>query len=155
VDKVIVHPNYDNLPQDSDYALIHLKGSSKLEPIALNNVEISGNANFVVAGWGLTSEGGGSLPDILQKVTLPLVPTTVCSEVYPGTITDRMICAGLESGGKDSCQGDSGGPLLMNSGGGRTLAGVVSWGDGCARPKKYGVYAKVSSILPWIESVTK
>ncbi|HBB66375.1 MAG TPA: trypsin, partial [Elusimicrobia bacterium] len=52
-------------------------------------------------------------------------------------------------------QGDSGGPLLLGSGANTTLAGVVSWGEGCARPKKYGVYSKVSSVLAWIEKTIK
>jgi secreted trypsin-like serine protease len=154
VDKVIPHPDYNKTPQDWDYALVHLKSASKYPPIALNKTAISGPVDFITAGWGYTAENG-QIPNVLRKVTVPLVPADVCSAAYPGSITDRMICAGLDAGGKDSCQGDSGGPLLIGSGAQRTLAGVVSWGEGCARPKKYGVYSKVSLAIPWIESVTK
>jgi len=156
VDKVIVHPNYNKaVARDYDFALVHLKGSSKSVPITLNETEIPDNTDFVAAGWGCTVEGGSG-SDILRKVTVPLVPESVCSEAYAKykyTITDRMICAGLAEGGKDSCQGDSGGPLIMGSRG--SLAGVVSWGVGCGDPNQYGVYSKVSSVIPWIESVTK
>ena len=57
------------------------------------------------------------------------------------------LAPGLQAGGKDACQGDSGGPLVTKATGvdsGYSLIGVVSFGDGCAGPDKYGVYAEVS-----------
>lgn len=154
VEKVIPHPDYNNKPQDFDFALIQLKGESKFSPVALNRAEIPAEAQMVTAGWGATSEGGG-LANLLQKVTVPYVTADRCSKAYPGKITERMLCAGFDKGGKDSCQGDSGGPLVLGSGDQRVLAGVVSWGEGCARPNKYGVYSKVSSVLEWIEAFAK
>ncbi len=154
VDKVIQHPDYNKQPQDFDYALVHLKGSSKAAPVALNSNELTGNADLVTAGWGYTAENG-TIPNVLRKVTVPLVAADACSAAYPGSITDRMLCAGLAEGGKDSCQGDSGGPLIIDNGGQKTLVGVVSWGEGCARPDKYGVYSKVSAGLAWIKSIVK
>ena len=130
--EVIQHPDYNKQPQDYDFALVRLDGESKFAPITLNRKEISGKADFITTGWGDTTESG-TAPDFLQKVTVPFVSTDRCSAAYPGSITDRMICAGLDAGGMDSCQGDSGGPLVMGSGAKRTLVGVVSWGEGCAR----------------------
>ena len=56
----------------------------------------------------------------------------------------------------DACKGDSGGPVtIMNS---KTkkhvLIGIVSWGEGCGRVDKYGVYVKVSNFQAWINSIT-
>ena len=153
-DKVIPHPDYNKTPQDYDFALVHLKGASKLTPVALNRKDLAGKTDLVTAGWGYTEENG-EIPNILRKVTVPLVSAEACSAAYPGSITDRMLCAGLPEGGKDSCQGDSGGPLLAGAGANRALAGVVSWGEGCARPKKFGVYSKVTSVLNWIDSTIK
>ena len=154
VAEVIAHPQYNTRPQDYDFALVHLKKASKFPPVALNRSELARATPLVTAGWGYTEENG-EIPNVLRKVTVPLVSAEACSASYPGQITDRMLCAGLPEGGKDSCQGDSGGPLLSGTGARRTLAGVVSWGQGCARPDKYGVYSKVSSVLPWIEETAK
>ncbi len=152
VDKVIPHPDFDKKPMDYDFALVHLAGESKHPPVTLNRSELSGSISLVTSGWGDTGEG---FPKILRKVTLPLVPAKTCSTAYPGRITDRMLCAGFAEGGKDSCQGDSGGPLVLGSGLERTLVGVVIWGKGCGRPGKYGIYAKVSSVTSWIDSVAR
>jgi len=152
--QVVQHPDYNKLPQDYDFALVRLDSDSKFPPIVLNRKEISGKVNLTTAGWGYTAENG-SVSNLLRKVTIPLVAPEACRAAYPDTITDRMLCGGFDAGGKDSCQGDSGGPLFMRSGFARTLVGVVSWGEGCARPKKYGVYSKVASVLAWIDSVTK
>merc|ERR1712156_1077435 len=72
---------------------------------------------------------------------------------YGGSITDAMICAGYPGvGGKDACQGDSGGPFVCNDNGKAIIAGVVSWGNGCALPNFPGVYARTTHVLDWIKS---
>ena len=161
--KIIAHPQFNENTLDFDYALIQLSGDSKYRPIELNKVEIAvpeGQDKFMVStsGWGTTSEGSYTLPKILQRVEVPLVSQAACNaaDVYNGDITDRMLCAGLPEGGKDSCQGDSGGPLFVQQASGDfSLVGVVSWGEGCARPNKYGVYSKVNVMVDWIMEQTK
>lgn len=157
VKRVIAHPNYNSETTDYDFALLELAEDSRYEPIELNTEEIEIPLNSstpilaTVAGWGATKENSYSLPNLLQKVDVPLVPHDVCNKSYKGSVTERMICAGYDKGGKDSCQGDSGGPLLAQADNNqRYLIGVVSWGYGCARAGQPGVYSKVSFAAPWV-----
>lgn len=83
---------------------------------------------------------------------MPIITNQQCRATrYKDKIAEVMLCAGLvKSGGKDACQGDSGGPLIVNEGRYK-LAGVVSFGYGCAQANAPGVYARVSKFLDWIK----
>jgi trypsin len=165
VTKIIAHEKYNSSTMDSDFALIQLAQNSSYKPITLNETEIlvseestAAEIMATTAGWGALKESSSGLPNMLQKVNVPLVSKTACNDkaAYGGDITDTMLCAGYKSGGKDSCQGDSGGPLVVTDANGETvLAGVVSWGEGCARANKYGIYSKVSSAISWIADKMK
>jgi len=86
----------------------------------------------------------------LRQVVVPIVSVKVCRQAYR-TMTDNMLCAGYEVGGKDSCKGDSGGPLVCRQGDKWLQYGIVSFGDGCARPDTPGVYTNVVQLLSWIQ----
>ena len=50
-------------------------------------------------------------------------------------------------------QGDSGGPLeCRDAGGNWMLAGVTSFGWGCAKENHPGIYVKVANFLDWIQT---
>ncbi|KAF1379973.1 hypothetical protein PFLUV_G00181640 [Perca fluviatilis] len=88
-----------------------------------------------------------------MEVNVPIVGNRQCNCDYGvGRITNNMICAGLSAGGKDSCQGDSGGPLVSKQGSRWILGGIVSFGNGCAKPNFPGVYTRVSQYQSWINS---
>ena len=89
--------------------------------------------------------------NILQWVRVPAITNSECNSAYNGDITDSMICAGYPGeGGKDACQGDSGGPFVCANGTKSVIAGVVSWGYGCAEAQYPGVYARVAKYADWI-----
>jgi trypsin len=154
--EVVKHPQYDDTAHYMDYALLKLSGHSILgSPVALNNrTSVPSIKDQVTAmGWGRTSEMG-PLSQVLQKVTLNYISTEKCLEVYAEKFIDpSMLCAGVDEGGKDACQGDSGGPLILATAiDQKVLIGVVSWGDGCARPHIPGVYQRISSAADWIKN---
>ena len=150
------HPKYNQTTMDHDFALLRLQSpvtKGKVIEVAKETTSVSEGTNACVTGWGATAEGGPGAIDLLG-VEVPIVSTEVCNrpESYRGDVTATMMCAGKREGGVDSCQGDSGGPLSTLVEGRPTLIGVVSWGEGCARRLKYGIYSRVSTVAPWIAS---
>lgn len=165
IDREVPHPNYDPfskhiiafpgltyplfffLDLDSDACVIHLTedivfDSDTTEAAALpagENHPATGTM-MTTCGWG-TLQSGGSLPDVLYCVDVPIYDRDQCDSENNG-ISDNMVCAGLEEGGVDSCQGDSGGPLFTRADDDTgVIWGIVSWGYGCADANSPGVYA--------------
>lgn len=153
---IIRHEDYGSTSRGvpyNDIALIKVATPFELDatrtPIGLFDYheEALDGTLSVITGWGAIREGG-STSEVLQVVKVPIVSKTICNDAYQsyGGLPDGQICAAYAQGGRDACQGDSGGPLMI---GGR-LAGVVSWGNGCARPGYPGVYTEVATYRQWI-----
>lgn len=137
-----------------DWALIRL--ASPLTGIATLPIATTTTYNtgtFTVAGWGGAREGGPQQRHLL-KANVPFVSDTTCQKNYGGGIIPAQeICAGYAAGGVDTCQGDSGGPMFRRDAADAWIqVGIVSWGDGCARPNKPGVYTEVSTFAAAIQS---
>ncbi|XP_015520032.2 trypsin-1 [Neodiprion lecontei] len=155
---VVSHASYSSnrwgIPIN-DIALLQLASALTLDstrqPISLYAVdeEATVGSIAVITGWGTLTEGG-SASRTLQTVSVPIISKADCNSAYSvwGGLPDGQICAAYPEGGKDACQGDSGGPLAISG----RLAGVVSWGNGCARAGWPGVYTEVASYRSWIST---
>lgn len=158
--KKVVHPKYNFFTYEYDLALVRLESSLvfalHISPICLPATDdLLIGENATVTGWGRLSEGG-TLPSVLQEVSVPIVSNDVCKSMFLRAgrhefIPDIFLCAGYENGGQDSCQGDSGGPLQVRGRNGRYfLAGIISWGIGCGAASLPGVCTRISKFVPWI-----
>ncbi|KAM8713503.1 hypothetical protein ACLKA7_013770 [Drosophila subpalustris] len=159
------HELYNPRSFNNDIALITLDKPVSFEglirPVCLPDFGASFSGEMaIVAGWGARKEGG-SLTDTLQEVDVIVLSQSECrnSSYSPALITDNMLCASydVDEDVKDACSGDSGGPLhvLVDEQPGQyQVAGIVSWGEGCARPDTPGVYTRVTQYLHWIQANT-
>ncbi|XP_061765606.1 hyaluronan-binding protein 2-like isoform X2 [Nerophis ophidion] len=158
----IIHKGYRRTRDAlySDVALLHLKfmdgdqcakETEVVRTVCLPNQNFPTGKNCVVSGWGKTEDEPYS--NHLLDVVVSLISQQRCRDpdVYANLLDSTMLCAGELHGGNDSCQGDSGGPLVCQHDSVHYLAGVVSWGHGCGRPYKPGVYANVHSFVNWIK----
>ncbi|TRY57368.1 hypothetical protein DNTS_024952 [Danionella cerebrum] len=168
VEMIVVHKDYNRLTNDFDIAMLKLslpiKTGDSILPVCLPPHQQAVKDMLVVTGWGLVKENGEPAT-VLKKASVPLINRTDCAKptVYGPSLTPRMLCAGFLDGKVDACQGlifltfsflkgDSGGPLVYLSSRWQ-LMGIVSWGVGCARERKPGVYTDVSQLLDWIYTV--
>jgi secreted trypsin-like serine protease len=153
---VVPHAGYDRRSMRNDVALLVLRGSSRQPPATLlpAGTGLGIGTPLTAMGWGATREKG-ELSTRRLAVDLPLWSDAACGRRVRGYDPATMLCAGHVQGGADTCQGDSGGPLMAAVQGGWRLVGVVSFGDGCARPNSPGVYAWVhgAQLQRWVLDV--
>ncbi|XP_022671219.1 chymotrypsinogen A-like isoform X2 [Varroa destructor] len=137
---------------------IQVRLSPRVKPVCLPNTSDDFEGSTCVStGWGATTSGGGAPSSVLRKVSVPVYNNNVCSGPYLNkfriTIQPWHLCAGALEGGRGSCYGDSGGPFQCRKSDGQWyLAGLVSFGSGCAHTGYPDVYARVTHFLDWIRT---
>jgi len=163
--QVAVHENFRWRTEEElkrygfDVAVLTVSASIPLPTITLASAADIGRlgqppTSATVVGWGQTQDS--IVSDVLLQITLPLVDRETCRRSHPHIgPTNHVICAGFRQGGSDSCSGDSGGPLFTFPAGAASLRevvqiGIVSWGEQCALPERYGIYENVGVHEAWI-----
>ena len=146
VSDIWVHPDYTTATRGDDVAVLTLSTSMPYATASYVGSSDTGvyaaGTSARILGWGTTSSGGSS-SNQLRTATVPTVSDSSCAGSYGSDfVASDMVCAGKTSGGVDSCQGDSGGPLLI----GGVLAGITSWGEGCAQAGYPGVYTRLTTF---------
>jgi secreted trypsin-like serine protease len=146
VSKIWVNPSYTDATNGDDVAVLTLSTAMSYTPASYVSSSDTGvyaaGTTARIVGWGTTSENGSS-SNQLRTATVPTISDAGCKSSYGSDyVATDMVCAGYTSGGVDTCQGDSGGPLLI----GGVLAGITSWGEGCAEAGYPGVYTRLTTF---------
>ncbi|OWA52806.1 putative Plasma kallikrein [Hypsibius exemplaris] len=155
---VVVHAQYDAVSHNNDIALITLERKIDFAnkpcacPMCLVEQEPAVGDTCVVSGTGAQASGSLEASPPMKFVTQPVRNNVAPACALTATTNAAsLICAGGVVG-EDSCRGDSGGPLVCRNSDGSGalyLAGVVSFGVGCAT-NIASQYTKVKEFLPWI-----
>ncbi|XP_068024597.1 acrosin-like [Melanerpes formicivorus] len=160
VRRLVLHRRYDSVTESHDIALLQLDRPLRcgqhvqLACVPPASEPLPPLGDCYVSGWGSTAARALGPPDVLQEAKVQLIDTKLCnsSRWYAGAIHEHNLCAGYPQGGIDTCQGDSGGPLACQDRNGPYfwLVGLTSWGKGCARARRPGVYTSTQHFYDWI-----
>ncbi|UJR14619.1 hypothetical protein I4U23_001613 [Adineta vaga] len=162
---ILLHPQYDTRTKINDIALVELNRPVDLADKTIGFICLPmatlrypkifppDRADSVAIGWGRIREDSlGRASRTLLQVDLPvqspyIQPSDCADQIYD---PEKQFCAGVPQGGKDTCQGDSGGPLMLTYNRTWQIIGITSYGEGCARAHKPGVYTRISVYRDWI-----
>ncbi|XP_021482415.1 prostate-specific antigen-like [Meriones unguiculatus] len=146
-------PNADN---SHDLMLLQLCKpaiiTEAMRVLSLPTEEPEPGSCCLASGWGIIKPDKSVRARELQCVDLNLMPNDVCQMAYLQNVTESMLCAGHQGGGKNTCMGDSGGRLVCDG----VLQGITSWGgDPCAWPSRPSLFTKVTLYTNWIKVTMK
>lgn len=177
--KIHIHDNYKRQSHENDIALIKLNRKVKfgkyVSPVCLpaehNDLAAPGKHGFV-AGWGekqtqakqdkkSSKHRKRGRSKVTVHVALEVSPDKACGnstrQAFNRTV---MFCAEHNKAWQHSCRGDGGGPFLRENYDSKTrgyrwtVAGLVSWGEGCGVKGRYSFFTRVTPYFGWILETT-
>ncbi|XP_078348810.1 uncharacterized protein LOC144633803 isoform X2 [Oculina patagonica] len=181
--KIFIHDNYKRQSHENDIALIKLNRKVKLgkyvSPVCLPDLALRGNdlatpgKHGFVAGWGEKQtqvkqqdrKSSKHHRKKSRKVTVHIALAVSSNKVCRNSTRQEfnssvMFCAEHEKAGQHSCRGDGGGPFVRERYDSKsrsyrwTVAGLVSWGEGCGVDGRYSFFTRVAPYSNWISETT-
>ena len=157
VEKIIVHPSYDNPKHHNDIGLVKLKTdldfTDKIKPACLPSDlrKKYDHLKGLATGWGIGHQKS-PFPCKLKAIMVTIQKNGVDGQCKA---PNHMICG---FGGKDAgvCNGDSGGPMTVTENGKHVVVGVASTViGGCGNGVYPDIFTRVTSNMPWIRETIK
>ncbi|NWZ01345.1 ACRO protein, partial [Loxia curvirostra] len=162
IKRLLKHHGYDPVTALNNIALLELdqpvecSDYIQLGCVPDSSLAVSELKTCYIAGWRNTPDSAPSPRLVLQEAKVRLIDVQLCnsSRWYGGAVHPQDLCAGYPRGGIDTCQGDIGGPLVCkdNIAENFWLVGLASWGRGCARARRPGIFTSTQHFHSWIRA---
>ena len=169
--KIFVHQEFQRRLFLNDIALVKLKNNLEIRKYVKTvclpdekegDLAIPSKYGYV-SGWGATQalkpqerpSKAAQKSKVLKYSSYTIQHDRLCANRSSLPLNSTVsFCAGDGKGGNDTCRGDSGGAFVREGKRGETyrwvVAGLVSWGEGCAQKDQYGYYTRVHPFIDWI-----
>ncbi|XP_065089606.1 trypsin-like [Ochlerotatus camptorhynchus] len=152
IDRIFVHPHYNPFTFENDIAVIRTLTQLQFPVVAQPHIApaelalriIPENSVCQVAGWNWIQ----GVPSIaLQQLPVTIYGRAACNVMFNGMIRDPMICATTATTAQALCVPNRGGGLYCDG----RLAGIASFGFGCAANATATVFTQVRYYDQWIQ----
>ncbi|CAF1507269.1 unnamed protein product [Adineta ricciae] len=169
VERIYLHPQWTPKTNENDIAVLKLITpieffNTSVAKICFPSISVSlatkfpkTDSSLVAIGWGSTTTPDGDTSNVLRQVTVQAIDSRERKCNNSINNPTLQFCAAVSNGGKDTCLGDSGGPIMYFSEMHQRwmIAGITSYGRGCAVSIYGGVYTRISMYIDWIKSITE
>ncbi|XP_058720299.1 acrosin-like [Poecile atricapillus] len=162
VKRILLHRHYVATTARNNIALLELdqpvecSDYIQLGCVPDSSLAVAELRTCFIAGWRASPDSAPGPRLVLQEAKVRLIDVQLCnsSRWYGGAVHPQDLCAGYPRGGIDTCQGDIGGPLVCKDKKEDKfwLVGLASWGRGCAKAKRTGIFTNTQHFHTWIHA---